>query len=205
MLWLCVMFTLFSLQKPKEKNTTNKASTPWRLWREPVELPSISGSNRTIADKQEHIQRLISPLAVESLVRLTVWACLCVCERKHAEPEGGCEKAADAESTGTSCTNAKQRDVKYKVTLDGWQTDARRLLGTRRSTQGATTWDDDTFLASKCRVRKVCLFGAVTNPTLKTSYSKKIAAVKWSKRKSAAPLQIKRRLDEINSCVTSSF
>lgn len=46
--------------------------------------------------------------------RSLVWLCerVCVCEHKHAEPGGGCEKSVDVEPTGTWRTNAKQRDVK---------------------------------------------------------------------------------------------
>lgn len=86
------MFVLFSLQKQKEENKIKKTLTLSRLKRKPVELPPIARSNRTIADEQGHTHGPLLPRLCERV---------CVCEHKHAEPGGGCEKSVDVEPTGT--------------------------------------------------------------------------------------------------------
>lgn len=107
---LRVMYVLFSLQKQKEENKTKKTLTLSRLKGKPVELPPI-------ARLQSHNSRRAgthSRPAFTAGSRSLVWLCerVCVCEHKHAEPGGGCEKSVDVEPTGTWRTNAKQRDVK---------------------------------------------------------------------------------------------
>lgn len=76
----CASRSLYFLSKSRRrKNPTNKTLTPSRLQREPVELPSISRSNRTIADKPGHIQGLVLPLAVGALCDcMSVFVCVSV-------------------------------------------------------------------------------------------------------------------------------
>lgn len=94
----CASCSLYCLLKSRRKKKQNKQDFD--------AIAALKGTRRAASHQwfQSHNSRQAEThsepgftAGCRSLVRL----CERVCERKHAEPEGGCEKAVDAEPTGT--------------------------------------------------------------------------------------------------------